>query len=574
MIKNVKDITDLKDKLITHYSKAHEAMRQARDYYDLKLKNIPSPSVKFASYTPPTARSIVDKAVDHIIVSNPIITVPPRKESEKAQEQADKLEKFYVALLKRIDAQLKEALFRTAAKNGLLYGMYAIKGPCWDSDAYGNVPKRREGEKYKDFEKREGSYNTRKRLNLPILATALDPLTVLVSPDAYPPNYVLEVTTKKGEWVREKWGVTDIQDGEVDWIEYWDNEQRAFLCDGKFIKELEPNIYGYIPYLVGYSGLGYASEKPEDEIVGLLNPVFSALEAEARAKIATDYIVQRHAYPVFWQNLNINIDLEPGAMNYAPDGYKVSALPLPQTLPDLYRVQEQLSADIERATYSDVIQGIHPQGVSSGYQEAILVGQARLKFGPMLSSLETQGSEFLSRVARLIEIVNESITVWAYEKKGNIDETISPEDIQGYYTVYLQLSAVSPEEADRRAMLGLNLYKAGTISLRYFLEHYAMIPNASEEIKQMMIELVVKENLKPLALAAAQKWGTEEFRQTLESVPSTPPTEGVETTPGVPPRPATPGSAQEQDLAIRQMQRLGAPGQGAELGSSQEEAFR
>ena len=607
MSKSPDEILKLKKELELFYTPARTAMKQAKDYYDLKLKNVPTPSTKYSAYIPSTARSIIDKAVDHIIVGNPVVTVPPQKTSAEAQKQADKLEQFYTAWLKRIDTFQKEPLFRTAAKFGLLCGMFVIKGPLWDVWSDKKAPQQRETEKSADFEKRQTEYNTYERYRLPIIARAIDPESILISPGSFPPEYVIEVVKKSDSAFKERWEIKE--EGEIEWVEYWDKENKVFFCNNRPVQEEKDrkNILGFLPYLIGYSGLGYASEKPEDEIVGLLNPVFSALEAEARIMTALDFIIQRHAYPIYYSREDpskVLLDLEPGQIAHIPEGYDLGMVPIPQSLPDLYRMAQIITSHIERATYSDVIHGIRPEGVASGYMEAILVGQARLKFGPVLQALEIQGAQLLSNIARLIEVTGKKVTVWATTPQGNIDEKIGPEDISGHYTVNMQLSAVTPEEAERKAIFGLKLYTAGVISLVRFLENYALIPNASEEIKRIRAEQIfeIPEVKRIIGLIAAKDLGLEELRKELDPTvfiallqslglghlalpsPTGAPGEGIpsggspQPTPtGTPTPPATPGSREDQELIIRQvlarLQRLGGPAQGGELGTEAEQPF-
>ncbi len=290
MSRTVAEILELKEELLNHYGPARHITKQAKDYYDLKLKNQPTPSVQFPAYVPPTARAVIDKAVDHVIVGNPVVTVPRRKETNEAQEQADKLEHFYTAFLRRLDAQQKEPLLRTAAKFGLLCGMFAIKGPLWNRHIAGVQPKRKQGEGAKAWESRQSAYKSRQRYTLAVYAQAIDPTTVLLSPGNYPPQYVIEVTKKSPRYLKERWNI-DAASDEAEWIEYWDKDTKCYICEGRAVKGPEENIYGYIPYLVGYSGLGYASEKPEDEIVGLLTPVFPALDLQGRIMTALDFIL-------------------------------------------------------------------------------------------------------------------------------------------------------------------------------------------------------------------------------------------------------------------------------------------
>ena len=136
----------------------------------------------------------------------------------------------------------------------------------------------------------------------------------------------------------------------------------------------------------------------------------------------------------------------------------------------------------------------------------------------------------------------------------------------------MKLSAVTPEEADRQTMLGSNLLEKGQISHLRFLEHYAMISDASGEMKRILVEklLAQPELMAILARTAMEDWGMKELLEKLAPVANMgqlPPVEGA--IPGqAPTPPATPGSAEE--MALIEKQRLGGLGQGGELGSAPE----
>ena len=510
-----------------------------------------------------------------------------------------------------VDRELPEPLLRSLGRGALLFGLSVAKGPFWN-DKVPDKPSRKKGERLLAYKEALEKWENERRYINPVIMQMVDSRQVMYPIDVFPPPFVIETGKRTVRYIRETYGLTleGKKDGdEVEWVEYWDKGERLFLANGQSVldEDAQLNVGGFLPYKFVYSGLGQPAVSsmggqaggPAALIRGILHPVMQALKQEATMVSALDAIVQLHAYPQYvFEESGVNrIAWEdgPGGGVVVPDGYKLTLLEMPHALPDMYNRLNMLRKEIEDATFTGVIQGNPPPGVEAGYAIALLVSQARMKFGALIGNLERAKERILGDMGRLIEALDETVTVWAKTPGGNLEERIKAEDFKGHHEVYVTLSGVSPEEADRRGMLGLNYRKAGDLSQQTFWERFAMLPDATGERERILIERLLEtpEIQKVLAQEALKAWADEEVLKALEEAEqvqtgqqgAVPGQLGPEMVgggsgmpglnvqpPGVPPRPAPPGGQGAAPVWQRRLQRLGGvAAQAQPIGGPREE---
>lgn len=497
----VESIKNKLEKLKTYYATMHDHFLTCDDAYDGNLK-IPVPQ-GYEKYVPATAKAQVDVAVDHHVTTRPIVTIPRAKDTVKQQSLADTLEKYYQCFLNYNAANNSLPPAREAAKQLALYGMCVLKGPLYDK-------------RYND--------NASWRQGFPFVYRAVNPEFVYCDPAVFwrtGDGCVIETSRRTvGEVMAlyPNFKTDHTLYDEVDWLEYWSCGWRAYLCDNKMVVGPLRNAYGLVPYEIGFSGMGRLTGKPEDLAVGLIYPIIEALRLEATLKTAIAAVVATHAFP----RLISDVDVSQVQWSHGPAG--VTTIPKDANLREMYQAKvpgdlygfiNLLTNDIEKATFNKAVRGEAPQSAdASGYLQSILVGEGRLRFGQSIATLNVVLGNMLSKLAYLTEtLVGEPISIWGSTGKGAYEETFDPADINGFYTVNVSMEGTPPEENDRRSMLGLKQFQAGTIPLDYLLEEFYKVQDSSGMIKRLFVEKVMQQPavLEALQNAALGDWGMRDF---------------------------------------------------------------
>ena len=522
---SVSDITTLKTDLQAYYSTEQDNFKACEEAYEgtFKIKVADG----FEKYIPPTGRAVVDVAVDHYITQHPIVQVPPQKDTEASQQHSDRMEKFYNNILRENITRNVISPIREAAKQLGVYGMFCLKGP-WVDERY-----------------LEEQHPTFRRF-YPFNFRAVNPMFIFPEPSFFwnGDGGVLEVNERTVSEVASEWPGWKPSRGKkptdkLECIQYVNNDWIAYIADNDFVDGPKPNVYGYVPYEIGFSGMGRITEKPEHLAVGLLLPLIEALKTEASIKSAMKAIVELYAYPrlgSLQDMTGVQLGMGPNSITHLPDGpgslFEIVSGHIP---PDLFSYIRTLSEDVERGSFSKVVYGERPAGVDSGYHQRTLVSEVRLRFGEGVHTLENKLSNVLGKCAYLMEnIIPEPISIWGRINKQYYEETIRPQDVKGHYTNYVTLATSTPEEDERISLAGLQLLQAGAISRLLFLEKYLKVGDATAEIRRIMVEGVMAqpEIRAAMSQAAVKDWGMEEFLP-----------QGGETVmaPGQPPEAAIPG---------------------------------
>ena len=180
-----------------------------------------------------------------------------------------------------------------------------------------------------------------------------------------------------------------------------------------------------------------------------------------------------------------------GGKNVIPPGVDVRPSPMVQVPPDLFQQLNIIQTLIEQATFPNVIRGVRPRGVSSGFGISVLAGMGRLVFQGVADGVRHSLEQVNSKFAKLVEFkIRGRVTVHARTEVHNYDQAIGPDDIKGYYENIVQIKAEAPEEREREALLAMRLHSAGVISL-YEAQRRSGITNPLEEQMQIRAELLL-----------------------------------------------------------------------------------
>uniref|UniRef100_A0A6H1ZWT2 Uncharacterized protein n=2 Tax=viral metagenome TaxID=1070528 RepID=A0A6H1ZWT2_9ZZZZ len=457
---------------------------------------------------PETPFEAINNAATQVDTTNIRVEVPPRNDSEGAQADAELVRKGLLGFWHTIYHH-QGLVLHAAAKHQFLYGVAFLK-LVYDRDVWGERPLIKKNEDYSTFKKRLGTWNDKNVNYFPFRLMLPKPAFVFPDPSSSGTKYWIEKTQKLAADVRRRWPEFEVAAKDTEWLdfyEYWDEKHSIYICDKRVLMEAKEHNYTLPPYVECPSGLGLDSTtaKPEERWRGLLYALKDRIRQEARLESMLEHIIASSAYPEDYiqgpaemreelkQTAN-EWESHPAVLNVlAVDGAEFKTRNAHRIPPDAWQLLGQSSSRLRTATVEPVLTGSREQGVRAGYEVAMRAGLAKQKYGPALFSLE-RGCEGLgTRFLRMVEhCVADKVTVWAKTPAQSIDLAIGPKDIKGYYRHKVTLSSVSPEEEDRKAMLGQRLFTSGAISWWTLATRYLHIENPYDEMKQMLIEAAFK----------------------------------------------------------------------------------
>ena len=589
-------VDEIRAKLATYKDRVYFGVRKTQvesdGFYEMTYKiGIDPPYRSFRSFI---SRRIVDTGAEHIASDNPVVLKDPLTQTKDAQERADKIEGFGNALLSML-MQADVHPVQETVKNFGVRGESFIK--VYPNPDYPEKPERQKGERKDHFEARIEAWEDECKAIPPILWDILEPMTVYSSmkhrlniPLDAIISYQRTVADVKNEYPKWKNPNHREDDENVDWLEYYSWEYRYFEADEEAVTDgVEENLLGVVPLVHLYSGLGKRNDKgtPDTLVRDLIFPVKDNIIAYSRAQSQLDSIVGLYTHPRIITSLSKKdlegMELSPGAaITGIPENARFELNQGMSPHPALFQHVINLGNELEQYIPSPLGGGI--SGAESGYQQAQQISQGSLKYIRLKESTQhileaalMLSFRFIKRVLRH-DVVLRGIT--KDDRKPQIDTfKIKIKDLEDFTQVKVRLEPSDPEYRDRRALIGLRMRQQKEISRVAFLQDYASIPNASDEITQIYAEQILETNpmiQQVIGMKALEKMGMKEeaemiqkqMQQQEQNAKSIQETSGMPSTD----RSRRPGQQglEMADLAIRQMQR-GTPQQVGPLKSRVEE---
>ena len=474
-----------------YYSAFHAQCKLEEDYYN-GARKIPVPE-GIDPIWPATGNAIINVATDHVDVNNLTIDVPS---SPRSRARAERLKRFYQGVW----LSIKDPILRTCVRHSFLYGIAFLKN-MYSSDQWPDAPMIDEfGDDIPAYKEALKNFVDQRCIAFPFEVMA-PRATNLVWDDSktrikwvieYSERSVRDIARRYPEWTKGR-GSSHI----AQWMEYWDEEWVAYIADNEFVYGPHKHGYGHLPYTPLYPAHTYTFEDglPQDRFKGILWPVHSLLDSEARLVSQLEAMVRTTA----WRTLDFHgpqavaertrdqYELF-GGMNVVPPGVTVSVSPVVNIAQDLFQELNIVQTGIEQATFPNVIRGMRPRGVSTGFAVSVLAGMGRLVFQGVADGLRHTIEQANSKFAQLVENkIKGRITVHGRSEVHSFDQAIEPDDIRGYYENTVQVKAEAPEEREREALLAMRLFSAGIVSL-YEAQKRAGIINPLEEQLQIRAE--------------------------------------------------------------------------------------
>ncbi len=433
-------ISNLRKAYSLHYRQFHANCAKARLYFD-NLNKVPVPNnMGIDPVKPPTANAIIRTATDHVDVNNITILVPDP--SPRGKDRSERIMKFLQGAWMHIDDIIK----RTAVKEEFTFGISFLKY-MWDGDQWPDAPIRTDFTNDGDYKEALREFDKQRNISFPFVVKNASPENLIWDDSRVGPKWVMEIHESSvgdiqklyPEWQPLSKRSTDM----VTFSEYWDGTWMVRLIDNDIIYGPIEHGYGFMPYeqVIPGTGLSWDVGRPEDRYRSILHPVYNLLDAEARLMTQYEAILRQYS----WPRMDFNgprVQAENVANAYTIFGGKNIVLPgvevkVGETATPPQEILQQLQNvrnAIEEATFPNVVRGLRPTGISSGFGVSVLAGMGRLVFGPyadgMARAMEGGNRKFL----RLIE--NKAmgrVTVRARGQVHSFDQSIGPDDIRGFY---------------------------------------------------------------------------------------------------------------------------------------------
>ena len=479
----VGDIIDIANDLRTNvYGGVFGKFASDERYYELDFASelgLPD-EFKAEGVVLPTARDIVDAAVDHTDISNARVIVNKKGISDVSAASAEMMRKFYLGVINRTNVESPISPWRTAAKHFWLHGVTYMK-TVWDADRWPDKPNQKDDESEDDYASRVIDWQGKNELDLPIRILVPNPANIMPDPDHVEPEFFIEehertcfnITRRYPTWKNP--GNKKAHEF-VRWTEYWDDTYKCFLADGQPVLKTKDGIvkhnYGFLPYTEIDSGLGNMSKNGDldQRWVGLLRYVYDILVSESRNYSVNDIVLKLGAFP--WGYLSgenaklvTKLDKKFGHYQVMPEGVTVHDV-VPQTPPDAVFKQQLMSSDILHAHAAPrSVMGMGETGVRSGADRRLVISEATLRYSYSTEAFKHGTAKVLANCAKLYKhVIPGNVRLWAHTTVDDFDTIIKKDMMTEPFTCYVEFAPLSEEDEYRRHDDLMRLVGSGVVT--------------------------------------------------------------------------------------------------------------
>lgn len=465
----VEDIIKLKDTLYDEvYPEVRENFKEDEKFYELDFLNMLGLPKEVASdgVVLPTARDIIDTAVDHTDISNVRVDVTRQGMAKIDKEIAEMMRKYYLGLIYRTNTESPISPWRVAAKHYWLHGVCWFK-TLWDADRWPDKPTQDEGESDESYRERLEEWQGTTELTVPIIIKAVNPICMMPDPNFIEPQFVIERHEKAYFAVRKNYPSWKNPEGKgvgdtVEWIEYWDEKYKCYLADGEPVLKYKvvPHGYGFIPYVQVDSGLGNLDSTGSfaKRWVGLIRYLKKAIISESRSFSIEDIILKQGAWPWYAASDDSNgakvrqltsLNQYYGAIN------DLTGIKLEKMTPDVpaqaLTYHYGMTSEILAAHNPKSLRGLSQSGVRAAADRRLVQAEAAMRYMYSKDSFQYGTARALTNCAKLYKnVIPGNIRLWAYTPKVNFDEIIDREKMKEPFFCHIEFAAISPEDEYHR----------------------------------------------------------------------------------------------------------------------------
>ena len=502
-VENVDEIVALKQHVDGKFNQFHTDVMSDEQFYDLnvaELLNLPR-KFKKDGIVLPTAREVIDTAADHIAPVNRRVNVPRRKTDKAGTAQANKIRRFYEALLNWVDRKGDTSRFRNGGKGLGLTGITVWK-LIYDRKLFPPKPVKAKDEPTDEFDDRLDEWTVDRKNVIPFDLQIIHPREIIFDHTHEPPQWIIQTSNKMvGDIIDEfpSWPnpKNRKKTDEVEVLEYWEDKRRAVIIDKtsalKGENEIVKHRQSVHPYIIGGSGLGHDDweHRLEKKYVGLLRFIKAVLLAESRAYSIADIVLKGGAWPVRVAegdraNEMPRIRLEYGTVQPLPPGVKITDL-TPQLPSEMvFNFMSLNNGIISAAAAPRVVRGLREPGITSGFDRQLELGQARLRYGPLVWTMERMLEEVCRKAGRIMQALDLGpINIQAGTTEDNF-MVISGKDFRNHHAVEVKVGVLEPEDEIRKHNDAIALVAGGLMSPQTAIRTYFPNVDPSSEMGRIL----------------------------------------------------------------------------------------
>lgn len=451
------------------YSAVQGIFAEDEKFYDLDFKSRIKVSKQFNNdrVVLPTARDIVDVAVNHTDINNARVFANKKGTSDIADESAEMLRKFGLGVIHATNVNSRIAPGHQGAKHYWIHGLGVFK-TIWAANKWVDKPPRGDKESDETYAKRMDEWRAEYNLSLPIIIQAVNPSCIMPDPYTGGDYYIFEwhqrkLFDAKRIWPHFKNPNNIPSDEEVECISYWDDKYRCELVDGVPVLRIRGGVvehkYGFNPYTLIESGLGNLSKdaKPEDKYVGLIRHVKDTLVSESTnytlhnihmkretlkggyitGADAGDYEEVKQEYGVFTPVGNKDVVFHDWEVKIPPEA---SSRHLAVT-------HDYIASHAAPRS----VRGMAEAGVRSGADRRLVIAEAAAIYQYASPAFARGWANILSKCAMLVKnVIPGDFDIWARTPSDEFDIPIKKSLFREPFNFYVEFSPISEEDEYRR----------------------------------------------------------------------------------------------------------------------------
>lgn len=449
---------------------------------------------------------IVNAPAEHIVTSNPQVFFYPRKNTDAAHKSALKLSELVNNHWLPILQKQNPNIFKEFIKNQLGRGESFIRvayNDTWD-----------------------GKYG------LPIHFIIPDPMVIFASPEesyeGIPDKVVVWYSISQYKELIPKYPFLsdhDSRNGDmIEWMEYHSSKSRYIELDKHEVTKdgVQPNIYGFTPFVRKYSGFGRRSEDGE-----LANLIVSDIrrsrdlireECVSRSNISSVEALFAHRSGMIIapnqdaEKLKEELQFGEYVLNYVnaePNQVRLDWLEIKPS-PDMFAHHAQIIAELNQR-HPFIMAGF-PLG-SSGRQQDMSQLSAMRRYDSVVENTEAAFATALGMALRMCATI-----------PGMSLDGINEKDLRTEFDIEVRLKAKDPIEEDRKITLGDRLWAGGkgSISLsRFHTEYQGLTEDESKkEIARMLADQITIYNpdvAAVMGMVAAEESGMADWLEKAQT---------------------------------------------------------
>ena len=473
MIKK-EEILKYKERYTTILYKATRDIQAEDELYYKDTFPVPEVKSPHHIYRSGIGVRIVDAPAEHIVTRNPQAFFDVRKGGkESGLRISEVVNQVWLPVLSRQNPNI----FKEDIKQQLGYGEGYIKVLHNENWIKGN------------------------RIDLPVHFIAPNSMVIYGSPEEDVngiPDRVIEwyqrqpseVIVRYPKWTDPKKNERqNDKSKQVEWFEYWDKEVRYFEADGEPVLKggIQPNIYGFVPFIRKYSGFGRRA--PDGELSSLIvsdirySRDLIREECATRSNIASVEYLFAHKPITFL--VPIGTDVNKFLEEYGEGAYDINVIPTsdvnaikrleiehkisPESLTHHANIRAELN---QRHPF--IIAGF-PMGASGRQQDMTEIAAMR-RYDSIVENTENTFATAIEMAFKEMKIV------------GIKPDELRDSDLDTQFKCEVKLKAVEAIEMDRQQTLGARQYQIGVLSLKSL--HMDYMGMTEDEHKEEVAEIL------------------------------------------------------------------------------------